>query len=343
MGISLRTHKILWGRSGGKCAICKNDLITSISDLGDDPAIVGDEAHIIARSESFSRGNYDSLRPEERDHYSNLILLCKNHHKQIDDQPEYFTVERLREIKTAHETEIKSQLTGADVQKQRDEILYAGYVDHWERVSELAEWRNISSWVNFAGDQGLPRDWYEAQKQFLIWILGRIWPRRYQTLEKAFQNYASVLRDFINVFEAHVRQERENDSGIYTEKFYKIQWHEQERYDKLSKQYESHVDLVCDLFFELTRAANYICDRVRENIFPDYRLEEGVLLIERNSVGFQLETIRARVEYRGEERTDHPYPGLEEFKEIRYTRDYAIDPEYPTHADFLARLNEEDI
>ena len=162
-------------------------------------------------------------------------------------------------------------------------------------------------------------------------------------LEKAFQNYASVLRDFINVFEAHVRQERENDSGIYTEKFYKIQWHEQERYDKLSKQYEHHVDLVCDLFFELTRAANYICDRVRENIFPDYRLEEGVLLIERNSVGFQLETIRARVEYRGEERTDHPYPGLEEFKKTRYTRDYAIDPEYPTHADFLASLNEEDI
>jgi hypothetical protein len=32
-----------------------------------------------------------------------LILLCGKHHKQIDDQTSHFTVERLREIKEAHE------------------------------------------------------------------------------------------------------------------------------------------------------------------------------------------------------------------------------------------------
>ena len=90
---------------------------------------------------------------------------------------------------------------------------------------------------------------------------------------------------------------------------------------------------MCDLFFELTRAANFVCDRVRETIFSGYRLKEGVLLIERSSVGFRLKTVRARVEYRGEERIPVPYPGLTEFKNIRYTRDYALDPEDPTLAE----------
>src|SRR5215475_5633875 len=107
MGISLKTHKILWARSGNMCAICKNELIVDSIDLNDDPSVTGDEAHIIARKETFTRGDYDSLTPEQRDHYSNLILLCKTHHKQIDDQPAHYTVERLREIKSTHEREVK--------------------------------------------------------------------------------------------------------------------------------------------------------------------------------------------------------------------------------------------
>lgn len=35
--------------------------------------------------------------------YDNLILLCSKHHKQVDDQPNYFTSDRLQEIKRKHE------------------------------------------------------------------------------------------------------------------------------------------------------------------------------------------------------------------------------------------------
>ena len=87
--------------------------------------------------------------------------------------------------------------------------------------------------------------------------------------------------------------------------------------------------LVSDLFFELTRAANLICDKVRETIFRGYRLKEGAVLIERHSVGYELKTVRARLEYRGDERITHPYPGLKEFKTIRNSRDYALDPNDP--------------
>jgi hypothetical protein len=37
------------------------------------------------------------------DGYDNLILLCRKHHKQVDDQRSHFTVERLKQIKREHE------------------------------------------------------------------------------------------------------------------------------------------------------------------------------------------------------------------------------------------------
>ena len=37
------------------------------------------------------------------DTYGNLIVLCKNHHKTIDDLPEEYTVDRLKNIKAEHE------------------------------------------------------------------------------------------------------------------------------------------------------------------------------------------------------------------------------------------------
>jgi hypothetical protein len=336
MSISLKTHKILWGRSGGKCAICKNELIVDPTDSDDDPSVVGDEAHIIARKQSFTRGDYDSLTEEERDHYSNLILLCRNHHKQIDDQPAYYTVERLREIKATHEAEVRAERTEDDEKRQQDEIIYASYVDEWAKRADLDNWRSTCAWVNW-DSPALPKQWYNDAKDFLIWIIGRIWPQRYPALEKSLFNYKGVLQDFLNVFDQHIDYDQQHEYLLITRKFYKIREWDEERYQELSKQYDAHVGLVCDLFFELTRAANYVCDHVRQTIFPGYRLKEGVLLIERHNVGFELETIHARIEYRGDERTEMPYPGLKAFKEVRYTRDYALDPN-----DSELRLQDED-
>jgi hypothetical protein len=328
MSISLKTHKFLWSRSGGKCAICKNSLIVDPTNSNDDLSIVGDEAHIIARKESFTRGDFDSLSEAERDQYSNLILLCKNHHKQIDDQPNYYTVERLREIKSAHEAEVKTKLTTDDEKRQQDDIIYAAYIDEWAKLADLDDWRNISTWVNWVSPM-LPKLWYDNAKKFLIWIIGRIWPNRYTSLEQSLLNYKAVLQDFLNVFDQHIDYDVENKEFLVTKKFYHISEWDEDRYEKLAKEYDEHARLVCDLFFELTRAANYVCDHVRETIFPGYRLQQGALLIERHNVGYELKTINFRCEYRGEERTELPYPGLKAFKDTRYTRDYALDPKEP--------------
>jgi hypothetical protein len=98
MAISDRTRKILWVRAGGRCSICRIQVVTEATPL-DDPSVFGEEAHIIARGKSGPRaGNISSS-----DSYDNLILLCRQHHKQVDDQSRFYTADRLREIKRAHE------------------------------------------------------------------------------------------------------------------------------------------------------------------------------------------------------------------------------------------------
>jgi hypothetical protein len=60
MAIKAETRKRLWGRSGNRCAKCRAELVRS--DEGGLPgALVGEEAHIIARSPGGAR--YEPLDP----------------------------------------------------------------------------------------------------------------------------------------------------------------------------------------------------------------------------------------------------------------------------------------
>ena len=67
MAISLKTIKLLWGRAGNRCVICRRELSIDPLAAGDDESIIGDMAHIIARKEGFTRGDYDALSEQQRD------------------------------------------------------------------------------------------------------------------------------------------------------------------------------------------------------------------------------------------------------------------------------------
>lgn len=64
-------------------------------------SVVGEEAHIVARSPNGPRGGL--LPPDEVDKVQNLILLCRNDHRMVDDQPDSYPVDRLIKIKEDHE------------------------------------------------------------------------------------------------------------------------------------------------------------------------------------------------------------------------------------------------
>jgi hypothetical protein len=104
-----RDRKILWGRSGNVCAICRAILVEDSTDA-DRESVVGDEAHIVAQSAGGPR--FRPLEDGSVDSYENLILLCKVHHKVVDDQPHEYPEDRLRRITTEHESWVTQQLAG---------------------------------------------------------------------------------------------------------------------------------------------------------------------------------------------------------------------------------------
>jgi hypothetical protein len=101
MSISDKARKKLWGRSGNKCAVCKVELVID-SNSEKDESIVGDECHIV--SGKIGGPRYNEHFPKDMvDSYENLILLCKTHHKMVDDQYSIYTPIKLKEIKKKHE------------------------------------------------------------------------------------------------------------------------------------------------------------------------------------------------------------------------------------------------
>jgi hypothetical protein len=311
MSISLKTHKMLWGRAASRCSFpsCRRELVEDATET-DDESIVGDIAHIVAEEQNGPRGN-SPLTPEQRNKYDNLILLCKIHHKIVDDQPKYHTLNVLQTMKAEHEQWVRESLN-IDTEQLRNGEIVADIIQGWVLQADLDNWKGWTSYL-FCGDQPQLRKEDDHRLENLReWLLTRIWPEDFKIdIQQALENFRIVLRDFQEVF-----RERAVLMGsiLWTKKFYKISEWDKQRYDKLLQEYGSHVDLVLDLALELTRAANYVCDRVRASFLHSFRREQGILIIE--SGPFSDLTYRTyRPQYLPTERLDNqPYKGLENFK-----------------------------
>lgn len=109
MSISSKTRKVLWGRSGNRCTICKHELVVDAT-AQDSESVVGDECHIRSARENGPR--HDPSCPKDQlDAYENIILLCRIHHKMVDDQSESYTTDILRQMKSNHEVWVAQTLS----------------------------------------------------------------------------------------------------------------------------------------------------------------------------------------------------------------------------------------
>ncbi len=320
MGISTKTHKMLWGKSGNRCAMpeCGIELVMDITET-DDETLIGEECHIIAKKSDGPRGN-KFFDISKLNLYENLILMCRNHHKVIDDNPDLYTIEKLKLIKKEHEKWVQSQLTSDDKEKLKVDLIYTTYIDEWVKLCDLDNWHNWTSWLMSADGPSIYVETLNSLEKLKIYLFTRIWPNEYIELENAFTNFMKVLEDLLNQFSKH-RIER-NDM-FYTEKFHKLQWHEQSIYDKLFNEYMFHFYLVQDLTVELTRSANYICSLIRKYIDYKFRLEEGYLYFESGPF-MDMSFKKYRVSYSNDNIKQGLYNGLESFKEERINRDYTV-------------------
>jgi hypothetical protein len=97
--VKLSTIKRLFSLSHNQCAY--TDCTLPISE--ESTTITGEMAHIEAVSENGPRYNKGQTA-DERNSFSNLILLCSRHHKIIDTEIDNHSVKLLKQIKSNHET-----------------------------------------------------------------------------------------------------------------------------------------------------------------------------------------------------------------------------------------------
>ena len=94
----------LYVRSGGRCALCNKYLIDLSTGIN-----IGEMAHIVGwTNKKKSPRGQSSMPQKDRNFEGNLILLCAEHHKIIDDPRTLtdYTVERLIQAKNDHENRI---------------------------------------------------------------------------------------------------------------------------------------------------------------------------------------------------------------------------------------------
>lgn len=272
--------------------------------------MIGEIAHIVAEKEDGPRG-ISPLTLSERNAYPNLLLLCSEHHKFIDDHPEDYPISRLQDMKREHEQWVREALPEFDAHVQHDHEIYAMYIEEWASRALIDHWDGWSSHVMGSGQPKIRKDVYERLVELTSYLFRRIWPKRYGELESAFDEFRRVLSDFLKVLGAELEGD---DELLWFRKFYKIQSWNPERYNQLFKKWDFQVALIMDLMLELTRCSNRICERVRKYVDPMYRLREGVLVAETGDI-FGYEQIRA--EYQDDQIT---YKTLDEFLDARKDR-----------------------
>lgn len=322
-------------RSGGRCAFpdCGQDLLEPIEGADED-TIVGIECHIVAREDSPAVArSVSSLTAAEqqefagliadRHGYANLVLMCARHSLVIDDPRAGagFDVARVVEIKREHEAAMDA--VRSESQRRADDLVlrYAAIVDDWERRVGLDEWQLRYGRIFGDGHPEMRKEHLEQLSEARRWMFSRVWPGTKLILEQAFENFRYVAQDLQLTFKQYPHEMLAQQGVVAPMRFYNDSGWQRQVGDqrRLDRMYEWYANLLEDLALELTRAANLVCEAVRQSIDARYRLEEGVLVLESGPY-MDFTTRLHRPMYQHADGWS-PYPGLRPFLATREKRD----------------------
>jgi len=287
MAISQRDRIILWARAGGRCSIadCRREL-TQNAEASDAAFTLGQMAHIVGEKEGAARG-HSALTGDQRDLYTNLVLLCPLHHRIVDEDPAAFPIERLHLIKDDHEQWVREALGGDDRTAVAKEI-YAGLIDAAVAAFEFEQW---DSWTHLAFD-AIP-SWDEGRMDrihtFRRRVLRTPWPGTLPELERAFATLSIAAEMAVNTFMQHSEPDPRISGHLRAVRWYRSSYglpdDERVRIEKAWEKWDGDRD---HLVKELCRAANWWSDVVRRDINPRFLVNRG-----RFTLSFLNETLGA--------------------------------------------------
>ena len=226
--------------------MCRRPLVLDPTSL-DSESVVGEECHIVSGAKGGPR--YDlSFPAPEIDELSNLMLLCRLHHKLVDDQTETYTADLLRTMKVNHEKwveiklkenpeaapvrikRIKSEIpTHLPVVESGKELLnlamgcHGSYPDYSDDLDDEETdlvggfMQNVSDWADLAG--GLePIERIRAAKALdeEIKLLGERGLMVFAAIEK--QRMEGGISSSSTFHVLHLSVQRKSDPGVVTMK-----------------------------------------------------------------------------------------------------------------------------
>ena len=123
-GIRELTRLLLVVRAGGRCEFDDHNEYLLQHPLSLTPGNFAQMAHIVAFKEDGPRGK-SALRPAYINDVANLMLLCPQCHKLIDDHPDQYPVAVLQKYKESHEDRI-FHVTGLGPDKKTTVVQLTG-------------------------------------------------------------------------------------------------------------------------------------------------------------------------------------------------------------------------
>lgn len=274
MSSGLPGTKLLWGRAGGLCSICRIKL-SEDKKASNDAYPFGEQAHIVAEEPEGPRGK-SSLTADQRNSYHNLILLCPTCHTKIDKSADDYPIELLHRLKSQHELWFeKSRVSAADKLKQANDYIYAEIVDTAAKLCMFDQWEIWTGWA-LSTSPSWQRQWTDNVERFRCRIIRAVWPGTMPELEHALKTLSINLAMALKSFSKHCHLEE--DSWLREVRFYRNA-DGTEEYDRLLAAYHAWVDEQADFLFEATKSANWVADIVRRELNPSFFAVPGKFVV----------------------------------------------------------------
>lgn len=180
----------LYFKCGGLCSLCCDSL--DYDKFSRSAINVKEYAHIIADSEEGTRGSAESRK--YAGDIDNIILLCPTCHTKVDKDKslEFFSVEKLQNIKNSHEQRVREQLSAL----QNEHALVAKYTSKIGDNQPTITNEKINEAVRTAGliAPRYPIDLNPNNTAFYD-NLSHFWASEWAQLQEKFRQEIYVLRE----------------------------------------------------------------------------------------------------------------------------------------------------
>jgi len=272
MAVQTKDIKILWAKAAGRCSMpeCRKVLVADASEaVPSKNTLIGENCHIVGEKETSPRG-ISILTEDERNRYPNLILLCRNHHKVIDDDEEGWPVERLHQIKGEHEIWVETALTeGEDV----NEEWYSGLINEITEKFHLMNWEGLSDHAL----RGMLFDSFvDGVSDISMYLFKAVYPGTKPVLEEKIKNLIDRASQYTEHFMTNAVSK---DGSLYRgRRFYK-EIYPNPNYHEDLKEYKRWEVKCTRLLFNLVCALNEFADQVRIDLNPDYFKIQGKFVV----------------------------------------------------------------